>query len=114
MHFSGGDATFEANPGVLIGKGSASGRRFTCYGEGTFQVPRPGRRWPAALHHECPEWLLHMDYQCCSCTTGNANPHTPSVCHTRLTVESYREGCCPQGCCQQASTQACVACCHVT
>jgi hypothetical protein len=48
MHFSGGDATFEANPGVLIGKGSASGRRFTCYGEGTFQVPRPGRPWPAS------------------------------------------------------------------
>lgn len=38
LHFNGGDGSFEADPGVLMGKGSASGKSFTCWGEGTYQV----------------------------------------------------------------------------
>ncbi|KAK9821801.1 hypothetical protein WJX81_006936 [Elliptochloris bilobata] len=37
MHFTGGDGSFEGDPGVLVGKGSASGKSFTCWGEGTYQ-----------------------------------------------------------------------------
>lgn len=41
MHFSNGDGSFEADPGVLVGKGSVSGKSFTCYGEGTYQARQP-------------------------------------------------------------------------
>ena len=44
LHFTGGDGSFEADPGVLMGKGSASGKRFTCWGEGTYQVVNPTSR----------------------------------------------------------------------
>jgi len=73
MHFSGGDATFEANPGVLIGKGSASGRRFTCYGEGTFQVPQPGRPCPVLRHVTAAPWQdAHSRFVTCA---GNERLH---------------------------------------
>ena len=61
LHFNGGDGSFEADPGVLMGKGSASGKSFTCWGEGTYQVgtlhmPAPFRALPAATASHVWAW----------------------------------------------------------